>query len=167
MSLAALFFFAGAALAAIGDIRSRKVTNRLNLVILSAGLGWRAGTLDGMTFLAGLAGVGVGLAVLFVPFAARWIGAGDLKLLMAIGAWLGPFDTLLAGLFGLFGGGVLAAAIAFGAGKAVRRSVAKTLAASILTLSSPAAPKRARALVVPLAVPLASAAIAIFMARGY
>ena len=167
MSIAAILFVTGAALAAASDIRSRKVTNRLNLAIVLLGLAWRATSLDLGTTGAGLAGIGVGLAMLMVPFSLGWLGAGDVKLLAAFGAWLGPYDTVLAGLFGLAGGGVLAALLALAGGVAVRKSVARNVTASILTLTAPVAPRRAMALVVPLAAPLAAAAITVFLARGH
>src|SRR5678815_4312473 len=101
MWIALPLFAALAAAAAVSDVRTRRVSNRLNLAILALGLGWRAAAFDGPTALAGLAGVAVGLAVLLVPFAWRWVGAGDVKLLAACGAWLGPGDALLAGLLGV------------------------------------------------------------------
>jgi prepilin peptidase CpaA len=146
---------------------TRKVTNRLNLAILLTGLAWRVSFADISTAALGLAGVAVGLAILFVPFAVRWVGAGDVKLLAAVGAWLGPFDAALAGLFGLAGGGIIAVALTVMGGARLRREVAATITTSVMTMTAPIAPRRARALVVPLAVPIAAAAIGIFLARGY
>jgi prepilin peptidase CpaA len=171
MPIAALILLPLAATAAASDISSRRVSNRLNLTILLVGLGWRAAvattTHDPMFAVAGLAGAAVGLAMLLGPFAARWVGAGDVKLLAACGLWLGPTDAFLAGLFGLFGGGVLAAAIAVTGGASLRRSVMRSVSASFVTLTSPIAPRRALHQVVPLAVPIAAAAVAILLARGY
>ncbi len=166
MSVAAGLFFIGVTAAAISDVRVRKVSNRLNLSLLFAGLLWRASMLDATAFAMGLVGVVVGFAMLFVPFAARWVGAGDVKLLAACGAWLGPYGAFLAGLFGLLGGGLLALGIACTAGALVRKDVARNIGASIMTMTSPIAPKRVKALTVPLAVPLAAATIAVFIAQG-
>ena len=170
MTIAALSLFPFALAAAVSDIRARRVSNRLNLTILLVGLGWRAVTAiaggDAMIAVDAASGVGVGLALLLVPFAARWIGAGDVKLLAACGAWLGPFDTLLAGLLGLLGGGVLAAAIALSGPAALRKSVARTLGLSMMTFTAPDAPRRRASQMVPLAVPIAAAACAILLARG-
>jgi len=166
MPVATGLFTIGVTAAAVSDVRARRVSNRLNLWLLLAGLAWRASAIDAVAVGLGIAGMLVGVAVLFVPFAARWVGAGDVKLLAAIGTWLGPYGALLTGLFGLLGGGLLAAAIACSSGSAVRGEVRRNISASILTLTSPVAPKRARALTVPLAVPLAAAALVVFITRG-
>ena len=42
-------------------------------------------------FYQSLLGLGVGIGVLFIPFAFRWIGAGDVKLLGVMGAFVGPY----------------------------------------------------------------------------
>ncbi len=166
MWIALPLFAALVSAAAVSDLRNRRVSNRLNLAILALGLGWRATSMDAATALLGLAGLAVGLGILLVPFAWRWVGAGDVKLLAACGAWLGPWDALMAGLFGVAGGGLLSVGIAIAAGAGVRREVARNVTASILTLTAPVAPQRPRTQVVPLAVPLAAAAIAIFLMRG-
>jgi prepilin peptidase CpaA len=41
-----------------------------------------------------VAGVAVGLAVLLPFFITGVMGAGDVKLLAAVGAWIGPTNTL-------------------------------------------------------------------------
>jgi prepilin peptidase CpaA len=164
---AAALLTALACAAALGDLRERKVRNRLNLAILVCGLGWRALSGDLSAVGLGLAGTGVGLLMLFPAFAVRWVGAGDVKLLAALGAWLGPVGTLWAGLIGLAAGGVLSAAIAVAGGAAVRREVGRTIAFSMMTMTAPVAPRRAKTLVVPLAVPLGAAAVAVFTLRGF
>ena len=42
-------------------------------------------------FYQSLTGISVGIGVLFIPFAFRWIGAGDVKLLGVMGAFVGPY----------------------------------------------------------------------------
>jgi len=133
--------------AAVSDLLTRKIKNELVLVILIGGLVYQGLSLDG------LAGAGVGFALLFIPFAARWVGGADIKVLAAFGAWLGPWGALLGGLAGIGLGGLLALAMAFKGG--IGREVIGTMKAAIVTISAPAAPRRDRALVVPLAVPLA------------
>lgn len=146
-------FVALAAAAAWSDLRHRRVSNRLVLVVLLGGLVRQAATLQPTNVLLGLAGVAVGLALLLPAFAARWVGGGDAKLLAALGMWMGPWLVLLGGVLGVALGGLLAAAMAIAGG--VGREVAGNLQAAMVTMTSPTAPRRGRALIVPLAVPLA------------
>ena len=123
MTTALIPFATGLALAAAHDVRSRRIPNALCLAFCLVGLGAR-GMLGG--FGPGLVGAGLGLAILIVPFALGLIGGGDVKLLAATGAWLGPQATLAAALAGLAAGGLLSAAIAI-AQPALRRQVATNL----------------------------------------
>lgn len=161
---AVLLTFATAA--AWSDIRHRRVSNRLNLVILVAGLGWRAAE-GGWSPILGLAGAVTGLALLIIPFHARWIGAGDVKLTAAFGAWLGPTGILWSTLAGLVGGGLLSLVLVAVGGAALRRSVADNLATAALSRSVPSAPRRIASATVPMAVPLGISAAAVFaITRG-
>ena len=68
----------------------RRIPNWLILFGLSVALGING--LRGMNeFYQSLTGIGVGIGVLFIPFAFRWIGAGDVKLLGVMGAFVGPY----------------------------------------------------------------------------
>ncbi len=163
---ASLTLIVVAALAATSDVLHRRVSNRLNLAILVLGLGWRAVAMGGWSPALGIAGAATGLALLFAPFAVRWTGAGDVKLLMAFGAWLGPGSTVYAGLFGIAGGGLLAVGFALTGGAQLRRAVAQNVYASIYTLTVPVAPQREKRFVVPMALPFAVAAVATFFVRG-
>jgi prepilin peptidase CpaA len=44
------------------------------------------------------------------------MGGGDVKLLGALGAWLGPADALYVGLYGAIAGGIMAVAIGLARG---------------------------------------------------
>lgn len=81
--------FAGLLFASITDLRTRRVGNLLNASIALAGLsmwtvgfGWR-----GLVVAGG--GLVACLAIGAWPFARGWLGAGDVKLLAAAGAWVG------------------------------------------------------------------------------
>ena len=95
--------------AAVSDIRSRRISNRLNGTAAAVGIALQTtlGGTDGLFFA--LTGLGVGLGVLFFPFAAGMIGGGDVKFSAAAGTFLG-WKLLLVGLAaGILLGGVTAA----------------------------------------------------------
>jgi prepilin peptidase CpaA len=58
----------------------------------------------------------VGAAVFVIPFALGGLGAGDVKLLAAMGAWLGPSGAFWLALYTGVAGGVMALAVALGTG---------------------------------------------------
>jgi prepilin peptidase CpaA len=102
----------GMALAAVSDLATMTIPNRLVLVLLAAFL--VAAPLSGMelaTFGLHLAAGFVVLAVAFGCFAMGWIGGGDAKLAAVIMLWLGVESgvafLLVASLFG----GVLTVAL--------------------------------------------------------
>ncbi|MGK2962498.1 MAG: A24 family peptidase [Gemmatimonadaceae bacterium] len=97
--------------AAVGDLRTRRISNRLVVMIALAGLAWSVAwfpMLEGV--LRGGAGLLVGLACWLPFYALGWLGAGDVKLFSAAGAWLGPVGVLEASLVGACAGAVLALA---------------------------------------------------------
>lgn len=101
------------------DYSERRVPNWLNGLLAAGGL-----IMQGVFF--GWAGVGsgalgmlVGFAVLILPWVVHGMGAGDVKLMAAIGAWLGPWLTLLSFAVGAVIGGVVALVMIFSSGRAV------------------------------------------------
>jgi prepilin peptidase CpaA len=87
------------------DLRTQKIPNFLTFPAIAAALCYHglAQGLDGLLF--GLSGLGLGLALMLVPFFLGVMGAGDVKLLAAVGAWLGAGSVFIAFLFtSLFGG---------------------------------------------------------------
>ena len=95
-------------LAAFFDMEWRRIPNWLILFGLSVALGLNG--LRGMKeFYQSLLGIGVGIGILFIPFAFRWIGAGDVKFLGVMGAFVGPhllprvlwYSALVAGLIAI------------------------------------------------------------------
>lgn len=94
--------------AAATDIRERRVPNRLNLTVLLGGVA-TAMLLPSskVTMLQALTGVAVGLGMWFPMYLARLVGAGDVKLMAASGAWLGGAGVLWASLWAALAGGVL------------------------------------------------------------
>jgi len=96
--------------AALGDVRERRIPNALTFPLLIVGLIW-AGWFGGLSGVGEAAGacllLGVPYVLLFV-FAGG--GAGDAKLMGAIGAWLGFKQGVVVLLCVAVIGGVLAIA---------------------------------------------------------
>ena len=94
--------------AAIYDLRYRRIPNWLNLAGLLFGLGANA-YLSGLQGL-GRAGLGLGLGfILYFPlFLLHARGAGDVKLLAAIGSITGPGNVFAIAIISAILGGVVA-----------------------------------------------------------
>jgi len=103
-------------LACISDLRTRRIPNVLTLSAIAGALLFHA--LTGGVSAAGwsLAGCVVGAALFFPMFALRGMGAGDVKLLAAVGAWLGPSQVVLVALAASVAGGLIAIAVALAYG---------------------------------------------------
>jgi len=94
--------------AAALDATTRRIPNALTLGATAVGVAFAAAT-GGVQGLGwSVAGWIVGL-LLFLPlFAVRAMGGGDVKLLAAFGAWLGPAMVCWVAVYGAIAGGVLA-----------------------------------------------------------
>jgi len=96
------------ALAVREDLLKHRIPNSLNLAGLVLGVGL-AFLLDGVGgALAATGGALVGAAALLPFYLLRGMGAGDVKLMAAAGAFLGPLHALLAAAMALMAGAVLA-----------------------------------------------------------
>jgi prepilin peptidase CpaA len=94
--------------AVINDIRSRRIPNMLTFPAVIAAIAyhsWLSG-FDG--FLFSIEGIGVGMAVFIVFYLAGGMGAGDVKLMGAVGGFLGPKGVFIAFLCTAVVGGVYA-----------------------------------------------------------
>ena len=100
--------------AAVWDVRTRRIPNGLTLAGLAAGFLWHVFRGGGPGFLLSCEGVGVA-ALALLPYAVRGLGAGDVKLLGAVGALAGPAFTLWTLLGAALAGGPLALAWLAGA----------------------------------------------------
>ena len=116
MGLLHIFVGAVLVLACISDLRTRRIPNVLTFSAIACGLLFHALT-DGLGAAGwSLAGCFLGAALFFPMFALRGMGAGDVKLLAAVGAWLGPSQVAMAALAASLAGGVVAIVIALGHG---------------------------------------------------
>lgn len=106
--------------AAWTDWRAYRIPNWLTVSGMAWGLAYNslAGNSVVAGFVHGLLGLVTGLALLLPLHALRVLGAGDVKLMAMVGAFLGALATLKAALIVFIIGGLLAVAWA-----AVRRSL--------------------------------------------
>lgn len=90
------------------DYSRQRVPNWLNAALAAAGF-VAQGTFYGWPGIqAGALGLLVGFGVLILPWAMHGMGAGDVKLMAAIGVWFGPWLTLISFAVGAGIGGVIA-----------------------------------------------------------
>jgi prepilin peptidase CpaA len=153
--------------ASIGDIRSRRIPNRLVAVIAVLGLSWSifvTPVLPGA--LRGVEGLLIGLACWLPFYVLGWLGAGDVKLFAAAAAWLGPLGALEGAFASAVCGAVLALiwmVLSYGG-----RNTATTLAMATSRpslLASPTGTERKKTL--PYGVALAVGASVAAWAPGF
>ncbi len=100
-----------AASAAISDVRTGRIPNALTFGGAAAGLAWSAAHAGVGGVATSVLGCLTGLALFLPLFALGGMGGGDVKLLAAIGAWLGPVGAVQTALWGSLAGGVVALAV--------------------------------------------------------
>ena len=101
----------GLAIAVVTDVRTRRIPNALTASMVVAAFGIAA---MGAGVTPGQAGLGllVGLAVMMPGHIIGATGAGDVKLLGAIGSLVGPSLAFRVCLYSFVAGGVLAIVVA-------------------------------------------------------
>jgi prepilin peptidase CpaA len=92
--------------AALSDLRSRRIPNVLTMGALMVALALRSAA-GPDALVAGLLGAGLALAVMLPLFAMNGVGGGDAKLLIMVGAFLGPAAFVVALLATAIVGGVM------------------------------------------------------------
>jgi prepilin peptidase CpaA len=91
-----------------GDLRTRRIPNYLTFGTAVAGLAFNC-IAYGLPGLGnGILGMLLGFACLILPYLWGGMGAGDVKALAALGAWLGPQHTLFLFCYMGVAGGVMA-----------------------------------------------------------
>jgi prepilin peptidase CpaA len=90
------------------DLRWSRIPNWLTFSTMGVGIliqVWMEGLAGISSSLAGLA---VGMGLFLLPYVFKAIGAGDVKLMAAIGSMLGPSGTLSVAVLSVLAGGVYA-----------------------------------------------------------
>ena len=103
-------------LACLTDWRYRRIPNELTFGAALAAFAFALTVGGPLALLTSMAGWVIG-CLLFLPvFLLRGMGGGDVKLLAALGAWLGPGMVVWAALYAAVAGGVLAVLVTLHAG---------------------------------------------------
>ncbi len=94
--------------AAIIDIRIQKIPNLLTFPTMVLGLIYNSITSGWDGLLFSLGGLALGIAIFLILYMMGGMGAGDIKLMGAVGAIIGSKGVLLTALFSAIVGGVYA-----------------------------------------------------------
>jgi prepilin peptidase CpaA len=152
-----VFAVGAATLAALVDVRSRRIPNWLTGGALLVGVGlnlWLRGA-SGLPFA--LLGALLGGAILLPFYALRVMGAGDVKLLAALGAVVGPQALIMVVLYAVVVGGVISV---------VRLALHRRLAMSFFDVVRRPTQMRLSGVKAPYGVAIASGVYLSLLLRG-
>jgi prepilin peptidase CpaA len=159
--------------AAIIDGRSLRVPNLLTYNFLAGGLifaFWKGGS---TLLLMSIGGAAVGLLTLLPLYAIGGMGAGDVKLMAGLGAWIGPWLTLCAFVSTALVGAVIAAGMIAYSGRPYRHlAMMHTIGAEVLAIRNPvelserATARKPTMMLLPYAIPIAIGSIVSFAWTG-
>jgi prepilin peptidase CpaA len=155
--------------AAVIDGRQLRVPNWLTLHFAVGGLAYAGFSGGCQGFLWSLAGLGVGLFSLLPLYAIGGMGAGDVKLMAGIGAWMGPSLTLGAFLSSALFGGLAGFLMVLVSGDLLNHWVMfQTIGHEILSIRNPvelaqrAGMRKKNMMLLPYGIPIAVGSIAYF-----
>jgi prepilin peptidase CpaA len=127
-STAVVIAVAAAGLASsVIDLRTRRVPNALTLGVASTGVAFAALDWTAVSVPAAIGGCALGIALMLPGHLFGGTGAGDVKLLGALGTLLGPGGTLTAFLYTAIAGGAMGLIVAARRNE-LRASMARTAA---------------------------------------
>jgi prepilin peptidase CpaA len=127
----------GALVATVVDIRVRRIPNALTATMAGVGIGLAAAGVSGVSLGGSVLGFMLGFALMMPGHALGATGAGDVKLMAAVGAIVGPGLAVSAFLFTAVAGGILALAVAIR-----RQRLAATIAGTGRLISAPGEAKK-------------------------
>jgi len=161
--LVAVAVFAVTGAAAFTDWRMRRIPNGITVPAAILGVAYHALFPSGSGMVFGLSGFAVGFLLLLLPYILGGGGMGDVKLLAALGSWLGPYWILVA----LAAGTIFAALLAL-----VMLVMGKSVAwqpKPLVTLGSHKSRNLRSKRALPFAIPLALGTwmmMGLFLVRG-
>lgn len=158
--------------AAIIDGCKLRVPNWLTYHLIAGGLVISTIIGGALGCVWSLAGTALGLALLLPLYAVGGMGAGDVKLLAGVGAWVGPGLLLFAFVNSVLVGAVLALVLVACSGELRRHWILmQSIAWEILVVRNPvklaesAHARKSTMLLLPYAIPIAIGSIATFAWR--
>lgn len=141
-------------IAVVTDVRHHRIYNSLTFPSMAAGIALNTVAHGWSGFLFAFSGLVLGV-VLFLPMVGLLSrGAGDLKLLAAVGALGGPTFVIWTALWAGVAGGVFAVAVLLARGR-----LGTTMAGFALDVQSGQFPVARSNIRVPYAVPIAAGAV--------
>lgn len=159
--------------AAIIDGIKLKVPNWLTFHLAAGGLAYATWTAGGPGLAWSLGGLALGLALLMPLHMIGGMGAGDVKLLAGVGAWMGPAIVLGSFLVSAIVGGILAVAMVVRAGEVAKHwAMFQTIGQEILAIRNPerlseiAAGRKPTMMLLPYGIPIAIGSIGYFAWLG-
>ncbi len=144
---AAVMLFTG--LAFVWDLRTRRIPNWLTVSSLLLALGFHLSIRGWSGLMFAASGFGAGFGILLVLWLIGGGGGGDVKLMGALGAWLGPATTLI-----VFVSSSLLAVAIFGGILAIKFIRSSPAPVHVTSSEATPAPIRRRTML-PYAVPVA------------
>jgi prepilin peptidase CpaA len=97
--------------AAVWDLKSRRIPNWLSLAGIISGISLNSFLFGWTGLKEALEGMAVAFAVYFLLYMVRAMGAGDVKLMAAVGTFVGPENWFYIFLITALIGGVVALAV--------------------------------------------------------
>lgn len=112
------------------DLKERKIPNKVTFTGILIGILFNTLTGGFLGLLQSIIGLLAGLAIFFLPFAMSGMGAGDVKLMGAIGALMGWQFSVMTAFYSALVGGIMVLIYLLYTGK-LRETIKKMLYALI------------------------------------
>ncbi len=160
---------AGLATGALIDLKTRRVPNLITITLAATGVACAAAGWSGLSVQSSLLGFALGFALMLPGHMLGATGAGDVKLLAGVGAWMGPALTLGAFAATAITGGLMAIAMVAWSGDYIRHwAMFQTIGHEIVTVRDPAllsekaAARKPTMMLLPYGIPITVGSIAYF-----